>query len=264
MGTSAIKSATTMRIDSVARSHVGSVRELNEDNFLEANDMGLWCVADGMGGHAAGEVASRLIIEQLRTLDNPFSFTSPVRAVESRLHAVNHDLLEQAAALLPGQIIGSTAVVLSLIGMRFTALWAGDSRLYLYRRKELRQLTRDHSIVQEMVEAGALSAREARTHRSSNIITRAIGVSKDFKLDRVEGTLQAGDIFLLCSDGLVTMLEDSEIGDILQVNAPETAADLLLATALERTARDNITLILVKVPDNYGMNRPGLLRRLLS
>jgi serine/threonine protein phosphatase PrpC len=265
MGKMAVKTSDTVRIDSIARSHVGSVRELNEDNYLESPDLGLWCVADGMGGHAAGEVASRLIIEQLRSLDNPFSLTSPIRAVESRLHSVNHQLLEQAALLQPGQIIGSTAVVLSLIGMRFTALWAGDSRLYLFRRGELRQLTRDHSVVQELVEAGALSAKEARNHRSSNIITRAIGVSRDFKLDRVEGTLHAGDLFLLCSDGLVNMLEDNEIANILAKNTPEVAADVLVATSLERTARDNITLILVKIPDGYGVvKQPGLLRRLLS
>lgn len=265
MSKTAVRTLEPVRIESIARSHVGSVRELNEDNFLESVETGLWCVADGMGGHSAGEVASSLIIEQLRALTNPFSFTSPVRAVESRLHAVNHELLERAAVLQPGQIIGSTVVALSVIGMRYTALWAGDSRLYLLRRGRLSQLTRDHSVVQEMVEAGALTKTEARTHRSANIITRAIGVSRDFKLDRLEGNVQAGDLFLLCSDGLVAMLEDAEMADILTRQALVAAADRLLATALERTARDNITLILVKIPDSYGaVKQPGLLRRLLS
>ncbi len=261
----AVRSELPVPIESIARSHVGSVRELNEDNFLDSGETGLWCVADGMGGHAAGEVASSLIIEHLRAFTNPFGFTSPVRAVESRLHEVNDQLLQQAAALQPGQIIGSTAVVLSIIGMRYTALWAGDSRLYLHRKGQLKQLTRDHSVVQEMVEAGALTRTEARHHRSANIITRAIGVARDFKLDRLEGSVQGGDLFLLCSDGLVAMLEDAEIADILSNHAPEAAADRLLATALERTARDNITLILVHIPQTYGQTKsPGLLRRWLS
>jgi serine/threonine protein phosphatase Stp1 len=254
-----------MRIDSVARSHVGSVRELNEDNFLDSPDNGIWSVADGMGGHAAGEVASGLIIEQLRALHNPSGFTSPMRAVEAKLHQVNQELLTRASVLLPGQIIGSTVVVLSIVGVRFTGLWVGDSRLYQFRRGKLAQLSRDHSVVQDMVEAGTLAKKEARNHSSANIITRAVGVSSAFKVDRLEGTVEAGDVYLLCSDGLVTMLEDDEISEILAHNSLANAADRLIAMALERTARDNITLILVKIPDSYGRLRPpGLLRRLLS
>jgi serine/threonine protein phosphatase PrpC len=253
------------RIESVSRSHVGSVRELNEDNFLDSPDSGLWSVADGMGGHAAGEVASGLIIEQLRALHNPFGFTSPMRAVEARLHQVNQELLTRASVLLPGQIIGSTVVVLSIVGVRFTGLWVGDSRLYQFRKGRLTQLSRDHSVVQDMVEAGTLARKEARTHRSANIITRAVGVSSTFKVDRLEGNVEAGDVYLLCSDGLVTMLEDAEIGEILAGHSLADAADRLIATALERTARDNVTLILVRIPDTYGrVRQPGLLRRLLS
>jgi serine/threonine protein phosphatase PrpC len=260
----AAPSGDSIQIESVARSHIGSVRELNEDNYLDAHDHGLWCVADGMGGHEAGEVASSLIIEELRSLANPFGFTSLIRAVESKLHQVNQELLTRAAALRPGQIIGSTVVILSLVGARFTGMWVGDSRLYQFRRGKLSQLSRDHSVVQDMVDAGTLGLKEARNHSSANIITRAVGVSANFNVDHVDGLAEAGDIFLLCSDGLVAMLEDAEICDLLGQASLNEVADKLILTALERTARDNITLILVRIPDGYGGTRQtGLLRRLL-
>ena len=233
---------------SAARSHTGG-RELNEDRVLERSDVGLWAVADGMGGHRAGDVASALVVEALGQVASFGSGYAYLNDVAGRLQAVNSDLLERSGGGRgrgrPG-LMGSTVVALLAHEGYYACVWAGDSRAYLLRRGRLTRITHDHSLVQEMVDAGSLSVEEARSHPRANVITRAVGVAEPLQLDRRHAAIEPGDIFLLCSDGLTGAMCDDEIEERLLRRDLERAADDLLGLALGRGARDNVSLVLVE------------------
>ena len=239
------------RIESVARTDVGRVRKLNEDNYLDRAAEGLWVVADGMGGHQAGDVASGMIVDamaQVESFGSGYAFLDEVR---DRLQRVNRTLIARAAVMAPGSVIGSTVVVLMVYAGHFACLWAGDSRIYLLRNNRFEQLTRDHSMLQELLDSGSLQRADARSFRKANVITRAVGVTDALALDMTQGPIEPGDLFVLCSDGLTGMMEDREIHDVLRA-APslDAAADALIGCTLERGARDNVTVVLVSVtPD---------------
>lgn len=229
---------------SVGRTHVGCVRALNEDALLDRADIGLWAVADGMGGHEGGEVASAAVVDALGKVSN-FSTAYAFRdAAAQALAGVNEHLTVLAA---DRGTMGSTVVALLAHEGHYACLWAGDSRVYLYRQGALKRLTHDHSLVQEMVDSGAISEERARAHPRSNVITRAVGAREDLNLDGVFGAIHAGDRYLLCSDGLTGVVTDREIADAM-VRAPlEAAAERLLEQALARGAPDNVTLVMVAV-----------------
>lgn len=225
-----------------ARTHVGRVRQLNEDSYVARPDIGLWAVADGMGGHERGDEASRLIAARLEALSSPDSAPAFLRTVEAAVLAC-----DQEVAAWPEGTSGSTLVALLAFGGHFALLWAGDSRAYRLREGRLDRLTEDHSLVQELVAAGELTPEAARQHPYRNRITRAVGVGHGLELARLQGELAAGDLFLLCSDGLTGELGDGEIASLLAGDAPDAAADRLVARALEAGGQDNITLVLVGV-----------------
>lgn len=230
---------------SIARTHVGTVRTLNEDRYIERPDVRLWAVADGMGGHEAGDVASGSIVEALAGIEAQSSGYAYLNLVCDNLQAVNRDLVERAAALSYGALIGSTVVALLAFEDHYACVWAGDSRLYLLRDGELSRLSHDHSAVQEMIDRGALTPEEAQGHHKSNIVTRAVGAGEPLQLEVRHAAIHPGDLFLLCSDGLTGMVTDEEIRRVMLAMPPETAADGLMALALDRGARDNVTLVLV-------------------
>lgn len=234
-----------LRYASVAATHTGA-RALNEDRYLERPDVGLWTVADGMGGHQAGEVAAGMVVEALARVDRFGSGYHYLAAVQQQLQTVNTALIERAAATGPGALIGSTVVTLLVHEGHYACLWAGDSRAYLRRAGKLAQITQDHSLVREMVDAGALTPAQSRTHRRANVITRAVGVAPTLALDMLHAPVEAGDVFLLCSDGLTGVVEDVEIEAILRTGELEPAAEALMMLALERGARDNVTLVLIR------------------
>ncbi len=236
--------------ESAARTHVGRVRHLNEDNFCDRLDVGLWAVADGMGGHQAGEVASGLIVEALNRVDDTSSGYAFLDDVRDSILRVNRTLIARAAVMAPGAVIGSTLVTLLAFGGYYACLWAGDSRGYLYRDGRLEQITRDHSRVQELIDRGSLSRAEAKGYTRSNVITRAVGVTDRLALDMQQGPVEPGDVFLLCSDGLTGMLEDREIAALLATSSLDAAADALIAETLERGARDNVTVVLARACPN--------------
>lgn len=229
---------------SVGQTHVGCVRELNEDAYLNQADVGLWAVADGMGGHESGEVASQLVVEALAGVS---SFASAYAFRDAAAHAIeaaNAEMLARSAWEDQGSM-GSTVVALLAHHGHYACLWAGDSRAYLYRGGYLRRLTRDHSVVQEMVDAGTLSEENARKHPRANVITRAVGAREALELDGVFGTIQAGDRFLLCSDGLTAVVHEREIAEEM-IRAPlQAAAERLIERALARGAPDNVTVVMV-------------------
>lgn len=221
------------------------MRPLNEDSFLDLPEVGLWAVADGMGGHDCGEVASRMVVEALGALPPPASGYAFVREASEALQRANRSLLAFAAER-SADVVGSTVVTLLAFDGHYACLWAGDSRAYLRRRGELCQLTRDHSLVQELIDSGALSQAEARRSRRGHVITRAVGVEPTLDLEMRQGTLAESDTFLLCSDGLNAVLEDADIDEVLAgARGLADAADRLVDLSLARGAPDNVTVLLV-------------------
>ncbi|MBP0617638.1 PP2C family protein-serine/threonine phosphatase [Jiella mangrovi] len=235
-----------LSLDVFGATHVGKVRELNEDRFFADPQTGVFAVADGMGGHEGGELASGAIVDSLATIG--IATTAPdLRArVEARLIAANADISAMGEAA--GGTIGSTVVVLLLFGDRFACLWAGDSRLYRLSGDGLARISRDHSRVQELLDGGLITLEEASTWPERNVITRAVGVSPSLDLSRVSDTAQAGDVFLLCSDGLTGHLADDEIAAFLARSGADarSIAEGLIGAALERGGSDNVTVLVLR------------------
>lgn len=231
-----------------ALTDVGAVRKHNEDNMLARPDLGLWAVADGAGGHASGEVASGMIVDALARLPAHLGageLLSGIRVTVAQVHAA---LREEAARRGGNVMIASTFVGLMIRDRHFACLWAGDSRAYLMRNGVLQQITRDHSLVQELVDAGSLRPEEAESHPHANVITRAVGADDDaLELDKVIGQVQPGDRFLLCSDGLSKTLSAQEIQSLLGAPDGVPPTELLIAAALAHRVNDNVTAVVVEV-----------------
>jgi serine/threonine-protein phosphatase Stp1 len=235
--------APALRFTSHGLTHLGLVRPRNEDAFLDRAERGLWAVADGMGGHEAGDLASRMIVDALGAIEPPPDLDDLVHAAAAELTSVDTALRQRAAMLGPGAVIASTVVVLLAKSAEFACLWAGDSRLYRWRAGALQQLTMDHSKVQEMVDAGLLRPEEMAGHPLSHIVTRSIGGGR-FEFGTLREALQPADRFLLCSDGLTNMVADSEIARELGTAEPGEAAERLLDLVLARGAIDNVTIVI--------------------
>ncbi len=221
--------------------HPGRKRSLNEDSLCIEPELSLWAVADGMGGHASGEVASGLVVQEL---------PRQIREGKALASAIldTHQAIHRAAGLgQGGHDMGSTVVAARLRGLAYQIAWVGDSRAYLWNGA-LRQLTRDHSYVQLLWEAGLIEEADMASHPGRNVISQALGGSEhqEIKVDVVSGELSPGDSLLLCSDGLNSEVPDVEIARILS-STPNTSArvDRLVEAALEAGGNDNITVVLL-------------------
>jgi len=232
---------------SSAATHCGAVRNMNEDAFLNRNNEGLWVVADGMGGHEAGEVASEMITASLGRLDVNQPLSEVVDTIEDTLLEVHHKIRTYSRTHCEGRTMGSTVVSFFVREKVGVCLWAGDSRLYRYRNQTLEQVSDDHSQVNEMLSRGMISEQEAQNHPASNVITRAVGASETLYIDVTLVELQADDIYLLCSDGLYGAIDESEIARLLAGGDVEAATHHLIDRSLQAGARDNVTVIAVKV-----------------
>jgi len=231
-----------MTFRSVSRTHTGLVRSHNEDALVERSDAGLWAVSDGMGGHAAGDVASGLVVTALREL--PKDRISPL-GISQALEGVNDDLLARSSGV-QDRTMGATVTVLCSDGVNFFCLWAGDSRLYRLRKSKLTQLTRDHRFVQDLLDSGRITEDEARTHPRRNVITRAVGVAKELELDGCDGKIEPGDVFVLVTDGVTGACTDDEILTALSGKSFDAAADDIVRRCLDHGAPDNLTLLLIE------------------
>lgn len=231
---------------SCALTNPGAVREVNEDAIIEVPDAQLWAVADGMGGHHVGDVASNKIIGALEYLETDQRMSDFVSNVEDRLISVNEQLGEYAEVMLDEGTIGSTVVALLIRDRLGVCVWVGDSRLYRFRNNVLSQLSRDHSQVQEMISMGMLTEEEAQGHPQGNVITRAVGAEPEIFVDLNAFSIYLGDLFLLCSDGLYNAVSEEDIALILSAREIETAAQNLIDKALENGAPDNVSVILVR------------------
>ena len=238
--------SAAIRWKSNAATHVGKVRQINEDSYLNREDLNLWVIADGMGGHHAGDVASKAIVQCLDEITPRKRLSTYIDEIEDRLISVNQKLRQMAAEHRDNRTIGSTVVSMVALNNYFALLWAGDSRVYRVRHGSLSQLTRDHSQVEELVERGVILREEAESHPASNVITRAVGATDQLYIDVDIDKAEPGDTFLLCSDGLYKHLSDEEIGNILQKNDLDEICKSLVDLTLERGASDNVTLVVIK------------------
>lgn len=242
------------RWTSASSSHVGLVRTLNEDSCLDRPESGLWAVADGMGGHTLGDFASHLVVDNLSNIEVASRIAKVVSKVRQRLQAVNQQLRDEAVVRDAG-IIGSTVVVLIAGEFSCGYLWAGDSRLYLFRHGSLQQLTRDHTQLEERRLRGDLPPPDSADYPSRNIITRAVGAMDELDLDEKIMTVDDGDTFLLCSDGLSNEVTESEIRDALLTGNCRQAVETLIEIALKRGGRDNISAVVVRADDLDSTDR---------
>lgn len=227
-------------VRSIARTHVGRVRKVNEDRILDRPDLHLWAVADGMGGHHSGDVAAQMAIDALNdlaSLDRSIDADDMMTALQCANTAICHRFNSDARRS------GTTVVAALLHASTLDIFWAGDSRAYRIRNGNLELLTRDHSLVQEMVDAGALASSAAANHPKANVITRALGIASDLTIDRVATSVLPGDHILLCSDGVSRTL-----GDCLAQNGPiDKLAQTILDEALTQDGTDNASVVLVAV-----------------
>ncbi|AXK72337.1 serine/threonine-protein phosphatase [Lysobacter sp. TY2-98] len=224
--------------------HAGLRRELNEDTYYADGELGLWLVADGMGGHEYGEVASALARDTIvREVRDGTPLAQAIRIADEDIIAMSR----RRNDALP---MGTTVVAARIRGERFEVAWVGDSRVYLWREGQLLQLSQDHSYVQELIANGALTQEQARSHPHRNVVTQALGVTdpRSLNVETMTGELRAGMQLLLCSDGLTEEVDDRAIAKVLarQDCSAQECAETLVAAALDGGGSDNITAVLIR------------------
>lgn len=231
---------------SSSASHVGMVRKLNQDSMISRDEIGLWAVADGMGGHQAGDIASQNVTDELGRVSPGTDISDLLHAVRTAINTANSNLVQMAANYDNARVPGSTVAALLISSSDAAVIWAGDSRIYRFRDGTAEQITRDHSHVQELVDQHLISPDEAEAHPMANVITRAVGIEDPVELDVLHFQVLDGDRFLICSDGLSKLLSLDEIESLMQTSELEESVQSLLHTALVRGAPDNVTLISVE------------------
>jgi serine/threonine protein phosphatase PrpC len=236
------KQAPVITWQSAARSHVGRVRKLNEDAFINSTEHGLWAVADGMGGFARGDYASGVVVESLVHFVRQQTLTANIMNLEARLAEAHLN----CRTTFKGEQIGSTVAALFSCGSYCLFLWAGDSRVYRLRANELRQMTMDHTVAQEKCTKGELRPGQVAFHPGAHVLTRAVGVHQTLHLDLHFERVEQSDRFLLCSDGLSNELSAEDIQHCLENKTCAEGVDALIERALDKGGRDNITALLVE------------------
>ncbi|WP_172327960.1 protein phosphatase 2C domain-containing protein [Mangrovicoccus sp. HB161399] len=229
-----------------AATHVGRVRKINEDAILALPEHRIWVVADGMGGHEAGDFASQTVTASVAALPPGLGPGEMMAALRRAILDAHAQILAEAARRGRGPI-GATVVALILANDHFAAFWAGDSRLYSYRERHLDMLTADHSMVAELVAGGTVTWEEAELMPHANVITRAVGVGEALELDKIRGEVRPGDRFLLCTDGLTKHVGPRELAEVLDREPMETVAEALISRALKAGGTDNVSAIVVDI-----------------
>jgi protein phosphatase len=241
-----------MKLETHAATDRGQLRSNNEDAYLVLAQQRVFAVADGMGGHAAGEVASQLAIDSVAQLRVPSDATAAdlSELLTSAIVRANQTISEDGERVVAHSGMGTTLTALGVTADLQTAVLGhvGDSRAYRLRGGELEQITRDHTWVQEQIESGALAPAQARSHLYAGVLTRALGTQEAVEVDTSVLEIESGDVYLLCSDGLTGMVADESIAAILRNDGSlAESADRLITEANARGGRDNITVVLVRV-----------------
>ncbi len=253
----------TVRFTCAGRTDVGVVRSGNEDSYLMIPDHGVFIVADGMGGHAAGEVASEMAVRIVaQALEGVAGRPDPEAAeiIKKSIVDANGQIFQRTLVEQDKRGMGTTATAMVINGPRYLIGQVGDSRAYVLRDEDLLQITKDHSYVQEQVDAGYLTPDQARTHPYSNVITRCVGANSHVAPDIYVGALRGGDVYLLASDGLTGMLEDDDLHALMRAGkSPAELVDALIAEGNRRGGLDNITVIIVRIDsvEEVGDQQPA-------
>ena len=235
---------TQLRWASGSCSDVGNVRARNEDCILERPEVGVWAVADGMGGHDHGDWASNLIISMLPLSPPPIALNERVKQITDAATSANTRLLEFAK---DGQLCGTTLTVITAVNELLACVWIGDSRAYLWRDATLEQLTRDHTEFQALADAAEVADISTIPTHSRHVLTRAIGSEQNLEIDMTKVALVDGDVIVLCSDGLYDELDDVEIGRVITATeSPRQAAKQLVSRALDGDCYDNVSAVVVQ------------------
>jgi protein phosphatase len=250
-----------VRIRSCGITDVGLKRGHNEDNYLINEELNLFVVADGMGGHAGGEYASAIAVNTVEEIVTSMEVNGEFSNIEDPVELTRHKLTH--AIRLAGRRIfekareqpeyhgmGTTAVVLLIDGGNAFIAHVGDSRLYLVRDGRIEQITEDHSLIAEKIRHGLITREEAKNHRMRNVITRSLGYQEDVEVDLQVHAVRRGDVFLLCSDGLSGHVADEELQDHVVRLGPQAVARRLIGLACERGGEDNITAIIAVVEES--------------
>lgn len=252
-----------MKIDYYGLTDVGRKREKNEDSLLVSPNLGLFMVADGMGGHQGGEFASKIAVQTVEetirqiledpeatiSTDDVFNRSDPGEMLRYAIRMASQRIFEEAARNPGLRGMGTTAVALLVKDDKGFIAHVGDSRAYLVRNEEIKQLTADHSLVAEQLRAGFITPEELKNHKFKNIITRSVGFQNDVEIDLLVRDLEAGDRFLLCSDGLTNLVEDTDLHKIVAKNPPKEACKKLIDLANKRGGDDNITVVITGVSE---------------
>ncbi len=233
-----------------AKTDVGLVRKVNEDSMISVPELGVFLVADGMGGHAGGDFASQCIVARIGQIDQNLPSGEVMKAMRSAILEAHYEILAEAERR-GGGTIGSTAIGLILSEPHFACLWVGDSRLYHMRNGKMTQLSTDHSLVNDLLENGQITKEEAENHPHGNVITRAVGVGDVLEIDKLRGTYEPGDRFLLCSDGLSGFVSDEVIAQYMGTAPITSLCNELIELAKQGGGRDNITAIVIEIPDYF-------------
>jgi len=238
-------------IRAAGKSDVGRHRERNEDSYLlfppiDEHDAALYVVADGMGGHVAGEVASSIAVNTIGSYFRKNVAGTIVDRIREAVEASSIDIYE-TGQMSGRQGMGSTVVCVVIQGERLVSAHVGDSRVYRLRRGEIERITHDHSWVQAQVDSGVLTPEQAETFEARNIITRALGVEPTVEVETKEFEILVGDHYILCSDGLHGLVKDQEIAEHVIGTSPEEACDRLIALANDRGGPDNVTAIVIEI-----------------
>ncbi len=250
-----------MRILSRGLSDAGLCRDNNEDSFALRDDLGLYLVADGMGGHAAGEIASALAVETVQSRveryclaakpDSPDPLIPSVDILRTAVQAANDEVCRAAGENPSWRGMGSTLVALWIRAERLVVAHVGDSRIYRIRHHVIEQLTEDHTLINEQLRQGLLSAEEAAVSAHRHVLTRAIGSAQELVVDIQTLTAEAGDRYLLCTDGLTDMLADETLLSLVSaLDDPSEACARLVESANREGGRDNITAVLLHMQEN--------------
>lgn len=235
------------RIRFSATTHVGHRRKINEDAILTLPEQKIWVVSDGMGGHDAGDFASRTVVDTIAMIEPDLPPNEMIHAVRRALSRA-HEVIIAEADERGVTTIGATVVAFLVANGHFAAFWAGDSRLYrLQTGSSIEMLTTDHSVVASLVLQGQMSWDEAEHHPQSNAITRAVGVGDALEVEKIRGELFAGDRFLICSDGLSKYATFPMLENVLSSEPIETVADRLQQIALDGGGSDNISIIVIDI-----------------
>ena len=241
-------SPISFQISSNGVTDTGRVRDKNEDSILVHADENVWIVADGMGGHHAGDFASQTITNNLSLFKQHASLDDSILLLEENILNSNSIIRKKSFKLGRSATIGSTIVCVYIWNNLLFTFWAGDSRLYRYRDGKLERLTEDHSYVEELVRMGKIEAREAEEHPAANVVLKAVGIDDNLCLDFEYFEIELDDIYIICSDGLYKDLEETEITPIIESNL-ENMAELsqsLLAASLDAGGTDNTSIITLK------------------